>query len=809
MAFLRYIITFLIFFIALGAWSQEGRGPGKRGQSLTIKGEIFGQVLDSLTNQPMEYVTVSLMDANSGSVVTGIITTAKGKYSLTNVGAGIYKIRYDFVGYSSKTVGPVAISKEKLTAPLKVVRLHSSIALDEVVIASGKPEVSFDIDKKIINVADQETESGQTAVEVMQTIPSVSVDIDGNVSLRGNESFTLLIDGKPTAMDVSDALLSIPASTIENIEIITNASAKYEAEGVSGIVNIITKKKKLEGTSMLSNVSYGNFDNYSGDVAVNVNKDKFSYNFNAGYSHRNRPRLVNSERISANDSVQTLVKSSGEDRRNGGRQNVSGEISYSPNSGNTISIGGLIGNMSHNNSGEIGFIETQNGVVTRDYFNDESAIREFNIYNANLTYRHNINRNSKHYLEFKSILRARSGDEEVITQYIDQGILTGANRYTESGPTDMVRFNLDYSKEINADNTFETGGQMQIGESGDVGKNYTLDVDLDEYILNQDLSSDVNYTRDITAAYALYRGKLSKLGYQFGIRAEQTERDISSDNFEDFVKIDRLDYFPSAHLSYELPHDQQVMVSYSRRINRPRSWYFEPFLTWQSAYQLRTGNPDLQPEYINALELNWNKSLSKKGSISIETYFRNVEDVINRINEVYEDNILLRKPFNVGNSTSFGIEPAINLNVKKWWKLNLGFNFYDYTIKGTLNDVNFDQHSFNWSARMSNNFKLGKDWKFQLSPQYNSATVTPQGTASDNFTTNAALSKSIQNGKFTFGLQARDVFSTSRNESEFNVGSVFIYSIREPRTPFISLNIALKLNNYKRKMGGGGNEDSF
>jgi len=703
-----------------------------------VFGELYGQVLDSLTNKPIPYVTVSLLDARDGKILTGLITGGNGKFSLEKVTPGNYNVKFDFVGYQSKIVGPYKVAEAQLIHAIKTIKLSSSIQLEEVVIAGGKKEVSFEIDKKVINVGDQDTETGQSAIEVMQTIPSVTVDIDGNVSLRGNSSFTLLIDGKPSAMDVSDALASIPASTIENIEIITNASAKYEAEGVSGIINIITKKKKLQGTSLLANLNVGNYDNYSGNIAVNINKDKWSYNINGNLMIRNRPREVSSERISSTDSIQTIVTSLGEDRRNGGFNSIGGDITYRPNSANSVTLGAKYGLMSHNNSGEIAFNELQNGIQTRSYLNDEDALREFDVVDMNLSYRHNIRRDSKHYVELRSILRSRTGDEEVFAQFFDNGILTGGNRYTESGPTNMVRFNLDYSRGIGKDAAFEMGSQVQFGLSGDDGKNYTLDVDLNEYILNPELSSNVSYNRDIFAVYTLYRGKMQKLGYQVGFRAEQTQRDIGSDNFEDFAKIDRLDFFPSAHVSYELPGDNQLMLSYSRRINRPRSWYFEPFLTWQTAYQLRTGNPDLQPEYIDALELNWNKSLKKKGNISIETYYRSINNVINRINEVFDGNILLTKPFNVGQSVSIGVEPAVNFNIKKWWKVNLGMNFYDYTIKGTLNDIVFDQNSFNWNSRMTNTLKFRKDWTFQFSPQYNSASVSPQGRVSANFMTNTS-----------------------------------------------------------------------
>ncbi len=807
---LKTALTILLLFIVTDTFAQHPGSQQRKSQHSSGNGEIFGQALDSLSNEPIEYVTISLIQMSNDSIVTGTVTNGKGKFNLEGIAYGNYKIRFDFVGYKPKTIENITVNEKNLIHDLKSVNIFSSIQLGEVTIDGKKPAISYEIDKKVINVSDQDTETGQSAIQVLETIPSIDIGIDGNVSLRGSQSFTLLIDGKPSALSVTDALNSIPASAIENIEIITNASAKYEAEGVSGIINIILKKKKLEGSSLLANVSYGNFNNHSANISINHNQNKWSFNVNGSISAFNRPRTLSSQRTSFNDSITTVVNSTGDDFFKHGFNKIGTEISFSPNSAHSLTFGTEVGHLSIDNGGEIHFTERQNSIITSEYDNVEYAIRDFNTFRSFLTYRHNIKRDTKHYLELTTLYRTREGDETAITEFYNlNNELTRATKYTETGPTSFIRFNIDYSKSFSNNNKFEIGSQIQFGTSGDDGKNYNLDIDSQEFVLNPIYSSQVDYTRDIMALYTLYKGKENKLGYQVGLRAEKTIRNITADNFSDFTNINRIDFFPSAHLSYSLPKEQQLMLSYSRRINRPRSWYFEPFLTWQTAYQLRQGNPDLLPEYINAFELNWNKALGEKGNVSIETYFRKIENVILRVNEVFEDNILITKPHNIGESISFGAEPSISYKISKWWRANLGVNLYSYSLTGQISDEPFDQDAFVWSSKMSNTFTFGEGWKFQISPQYTGATITPQGTAKAIFRTNTSLKKTLHNGMYSFGLQARDVFSTSKREVESTVGTVLLHTIREPRTPFVSVNFSLKLNNYQRKMGRRGMEDDF
>ncbi len=781
----------LVSFISYGQPNHKGKGHN------AIKGEIFGNIIDSTTNQSMGYVTILAKKQPENEMTGGTVSLANGNFSIENLPAGNYNLEVSFVGYKTRVIKNIKVNQEQITHSFKNLTLSPKV-LDAVEVVGEKPFVTYEIDKKIINVEDQITNTSQTALEVLENAPSVTVDADGNVSLRGSSSFTLLIDGVPTSMDANDALAIIPASTIKDIEIITNPSARFDAEGTSGVVNIITKKSKLEGVSLLSNLSVGTFDNYSGDVAVNIKKNHFTFNIAGNLNQRSRPRDVFTERTTTYDSVTNTLINDGESNWKMRSQGFSGEVQWAPNNSHVL----------------VAKSRTNFRLMLpySDYdfrnFDDETLISEFStdqhnnidLFNntSSLYYKYNIKRNKDHSITAKAIRHVSDVTQNDTTAtYDESGMLQSGNIYTETGPSDFYRFNLDYKLPFKKKKKLETGLQSQFGKSGDVGKNYVYNPSTDEYDLNELFSSTVDYTRNVHAAYAMFSGVFKSLGYQIGLRAEYTDRSISSTSAVEFTDINRLDWFPSAHFSYNLKNKDQILLSYSRRIQRPRSYYFEPFITWESPFNVRTGNPNLTPEYINVYELSYIKPIRKKGFLSLETYYRNVTGIIRRISTVYEPSILISKPYNIGSSNSVGVEPSINYNLKKWWKLNAGANIYMFMLEGIIEGVDYATESFNWDGRVTNTFTL-KGWTFQLNSRFNSATVTAQGTSNGYFTQDASLKKGFSNNKYAFTLQGRNILNTQKRITTSETQNVTIYSERMPLFPMVSLTFSLKLNNYQK-----------
>ena len=805
-----FVLLFFSLSCSFSIAQPTGHGrSGSGGMQAAFKGEIYGKILDSISSKPIEYATVALYQLPDSNLISGLITPANGSFSLTDLKPGKYRLRLSFIGYEDKFFENLVISKESTTINLKDVMLAPEV-MESVVIEGDDPLVKYEIDKKVINVDDQNTNLGQTAIEILANAPSITVDGDGNISLRGSSSFTLLINGIPTAMDANDALRAIPAGTIENIEIITNPSAKYDAEGTSGIINIVTKKKKLEGVSLMANLNAGTFENYGGDLAMSFGKDKITFNVTANYNSRNRPRLIEEDRLTSYDSTMSRIYNEGESswqHYNGG---INGELVYEPNNSHSLVLAGSYTKMKMLPYEYLDFFEYSDGVLLSEYRNVQEDTIDLYGASISLFYQYKIKRDPNHHITIKAINNQKDVDQFDYASFFDlNGNMTGGTKYTEFGPADFNRFNLDYVRP-HKNGKFETGVQVQLGYSADDGKNFDYVDSLQTYVLNPQFSSFVEYSRDVYAGYGIYSGKKKSLSYQFGLRGEYTYRTVEAENFGEFDAIKRMDWFPSVHISLNRPSKTQFLLSYSRRIQRPRSWFFEPFITWESTYNVRSGNPNLTPEYINSFEFSWIRPLKqRKGFVTLESYFRSTQNMIMRVSSVYQDNVLISQPYNVGTSSSIGLEPSLVYNVSKIWKLNAAANIFYYAVEGEINDINFDNTSFNYNVRVTNTWTLKDVWNLQLVGRYESPTATAQGEQEGFTVVDASVRRSFSDGKYSLTLQGRNVLNSQKRINTLVTENVQIYSSRIPVYPMVALTFSMKVNNYKRVMSRHEAADDF
>lgn len=797
-------ITFLfISFLSVLAISQTSN-HGK----MSPTGEIFGSIGDSITNESLSYATVIAFKQPENEMIKGIVTGTNGNFSLSELPLGNYNLKISFIGYNTKLIENIVLSKDASTHNTKKI-IISPLVLNVVEVNGDKPVVTYEIDKKVINVEDQINTDGQSAIEILENFPSITVNADRTVSLRGSSSFTLLINGIPTAMDPNDALATIPASTIKEIEIITNPSAKFDAEGTSGVINIITKKNKLEGISSLINLSAGRFENYNGDLAFNLKKNKFSFDLSANINQRHHPRKSITERKTIYDSVTSVLRSEGLGSWKMAGYGAGGGILWNPNNSHVVSLKGNVRTTLMTPYNNRFYQKYDNDSLLEEFYTDQHNHIDFFNSTTSLFYQYNIKRNKDHNLSVKAIAnRTYVVQSDTTLSFKENKDITAGNLYTEIGPSNSYRFNLDYQLPFTKGKKLQAGLQAQFGKSGDIGKNYIYNLVTKKYDFNPLFSSDVDYVRNVHAAYSMFSGKFKTFGYQVGLRAEYTHREITSTSSVEFNTIDRLDWFPSAHFSYSFKNKSQVLLSYSRRIKRPRSYFFEPFITWENPYNVRTGNPNLLPEYIGAFELSYIKPFKKKGSFSAEAYYRSSVNSIKRLTFVYEPSVLISKPFNIGTSNSFGTEVSFNYTLTDWWKVNTGLNAYLFNLYGNLNEVSYDVSSFNYSGRITNTFSK-KGWILQLVSRYRSGSVTAQGESKDSFTQDASLKKSFYKNRLALTLQGRNIFGTARNDSFSVTEKVTITDITRPLAPQVSLTLSIKLNNYKKIRDRGDDMDDF
>jgi outer membrane receptor protein involved in Fe transport len=419
-----------------------------------------------------------------------------------------------------------------------------------------------------------------------------------------------------------------------------------------------------------------------------------------------------------------------------------------------------------------------------------------------LSYRYNIERDKSQHINLKAIYNLRSVDEYTYNDFYNENeTKIGGNYGTEFGPSNVLRFDVDYLKTFKNKLVLEAGVQTQFGISKDDRDSYEYNTTTRENDRVDLYSTDVQYNRNIHSAYSLLKGKTKKLGYQIGLRAEYTQRKIEATNLPNsFQNINRIDFFPSAHFSYKLPKNQQLLFSYSRRINRPRSYYFEPFITWESPYSVRKGNANLLPEYINSLEASYIKQLGNKGSISLEAYAKLLNNMINRVPAVYDTNVVINSPENAGNSTSIGVDPTFIYYLKDWWNTNLGVSLFYYSVNSNLDVRERKNESFNYNINWINSFTFLDNYKLQLVSKYRSKTASALGFMEDNYGFDVSLRKSFMKNKLAFIFAVNDVLSTRRNIYTSSINNLTVYQNNNPASPVFMLTVSLKLNNYSKTM---------
>ena len=811
----RILVLIFLAFIVVSVSANENEGEIK-------KGGVKGFVIDASSKVPLEYATIAIKNKLTNKL-DGTITDQTGFFRMNGLDLGTYSVEITFIGYQSISLPEFELTAKNNFKDLgQIIIAPSSQNIDEVVVVSDRPTVSYKIDKKVINVSQQHTSASGTAVELLETIPSVTVDITGTVSLRGSTSFTVLIDGKPTVLEPSEALNQIPASAIENIEIITNPSAKFDPDGSSGIINIITKKNQLQGVTGLINLTGGYFDQYGGDFLLNFRKERFNFYIGGDINNRNMYGKSENKNRTSNNDTSTIVLSDGIFNRGGLTYGFRGGIDFTINPKNTLSISGRYGYRSMNNSTFSDYIVSTNpSTIITEYTSKNIFERGGDFYSINLDFSHKFAQKG-HELIFQLNTDYRNFTEDSKNQlFDDNNTITFGKKTIEDGTGTSYRAKVDYTLPIGEKDKLEAGYQAKLSSSEDLNKVNSYDPLSGNYYLIDSLTHNVNNIDDVHSLYTTYSGVLGDFGYQIGLREEYTYRVIELIGENQNFTLDQWDFFPTLHFSYQLPKEQQVMVSYTRRIQRPRGWDLEPFETWIDKFTVQKGNPSLKNEYIDSYELSY-QILFGKNTFSIDIYDRKTNNKIERVKKSYpdQDNVILQTSENVGFDNSLGTELMFGFDLYKWLRLDLMGNIYSYKIEGEfeyeINDSifieDFSEESFNWNTRINATFKLGKNSRIQLNNMYNSPSVSAQGEREGFIVTTLAYKQDFFKNKMSVTLQARDIFNTAGHEFTSKGSDFYSYSKFEPYSPMISVALTWRLNNYKqdrKKSNNNGQQDEM
>ncbi|MDA3844322.1 MAG: TonB-dependent receptor, partial [Candidatus Kapabacteria bacterium] len=817
---MRIITTIIFSVILMFAFSIEADAQ-RSGSKISAGGIVKGQVVESHTGKPLGYTNVILYDSETSAQVTGAIADRNGNFKIEKIPAGNYYLIAKFIGYKKKKINKINISKTYKIADLKKVRMNEDdMKTATVEVEAERQIVEFKMDKKIVNVSQDISSAGNSAVDALENVPTVNVDIEGNVTLRGNSNFKVFVDGRPSILSGTDALEQIPASAIDNIELITNPSAKYDPDNMSGIINIITKKDFDAGFSGNVNLSGSTNGSYNAGVLLNYTAPKFQLSGGIDYGMR--------DRTGEGDILKKfyLQDSLGNDYTNIRESDVNGDNTsdrfsaklgglYKFTDKSSLSMTGNIGSRNHNHdhSSTTAFTQTPGDSIS--FFTDENT-SDYNrfYYGVNLDYMlafedpgHELTAAayfSDRTSESEGMLGSMLTDENWVNLYEDPDFRTNS-KDDENGK--RLRLKLDYTYPINETDVLEAGAQSRVKKDVEDNIMNMWDPESDMWVKSDRYSNSMDYLENIHSIYASYSAAISEFKYKVGLRGEYTLREISFGTGDPFT-LDRFDLFPTAHASLDLGKDYQAIGSFSRRIHRPHGRSLDPTPMFINSTTIRMGNPELEPEFINSYELGVQKYFGKS-FLSLESYYRVTNNKISRITEVVDEVSYLTSA-NLDKDYTFGVELSANYQTAKWLILNGSANYYNYRISGELNDETVDNSSNAWTTRLNVTAMLSSNLRLQLNGMYRAPSVTAQGERAKMYMAGAAVRYDMMDRKLSFTLKVRDLFGTMKREYLTYTPDYFSSVKFQPQTQVITLSVSYKFNNFKQdKNRNGMDEEDF
>ncbi|HEY4618663.1 MAG TPA: TonB-dependent receptor [Flavobacterium sp.] len=785
---LKSFFTLALFFTFLLNFAQQGPGSARE----RIK--ITGTVIEKISKQPLEYATVTFISSKNAKVIAGGITNPKGEFNI-DVFPGMYTVKIEFISFKSITLNEQTLKENTNLGTVSLV--EDAAQLNEVVIRAEKSTVEIKLDKKVYNVGQDMLVKGGTVSDVLENVPSVSVDVEGNVSLRGSDNVRIFIDGRPSnALNMAEALRQIPADAIDKVEVITNPSARYDAEGGAGILNIILKKGKNQGFNGSFIASAGIPETYGLSANLNYKTEKLNFFTSTGYDYRTNEGagLTDSQYFNPDGSISKYIYENRDTNRT--RKGISTktgvEWTVAPNTFWTNSIS------YRENSGK------DEDLVTYNEFDNQQNF-------TSTTYRLTDGTDNGNNFEFASNFLKNFNDNghklTVDGSYSKNNDNEDSNFSAAAEVQKQFQFQADYVLPIGEGSQFEAGYKANFNN---LNKDYDIFSSENGNNVDTFLSNTLEYKEKINALYTQYGFKANKFSYLFGLRWEDTNIDVNLLDTNEFNNKKYSNFFPSAFVNYEISNESSLSLSYSKRLSRPRGRFLDPTPNVSSNINIFRGNPDLDPSLTDKFDLGYIKRWDKV-TFNTSMYFENTTDVFSFVryeNGEFVDGtpVILSTPINIGKEQKFGFEFTLNYSPIKKWKINSSFNLYntkttgDFVSTNSQDQVitqNLDNEAFSWFARVNSRLTLPYKIEWQASGMYFGPSNTAQGKNLSLYVVNSAFSKDILKDKATIAFNVSDILNSRKRRSETNLSSVSNYSEFQWRKRQFNLSFTYRLNKKK------------
>jgi outer membrane receptor protein involved in Fe transport len=738
---------------------------------------VAGTVLDKISQKTVEFATIELLHLPDSAISKVTATDKRGKFSIADVSPGSYIVKCSFIGYDitlSQKFSVVSVQATHNIEPLELI--NYSKTLSDVTVVGRKTQLNASIDRKIYNVDQDIMSRSGTASDILRNVPSVEVDVEGNVSLRGSGDILILINGKPNPLmgrTRAEVLQQLPANSIERIEVITNPSARYRPDGVGGIINIVLKKNIKNGFNGTATVNAGNKDRYNGNLSLNYRPKKFNLfgSYSLRQDTRKRYNTVDRTYLDiANSSITSFFNQVTNSTAHPHGHIVTGGIDYTIDEKNSIGASAtyfyrrqvrndVTQNLSYN----------KQQILTQD-FNRLRYDPEYEKQkNGTAYFQHSFGKDDHELrVEFNTSNEDEVEDNHYTTIYqLPANPKLLDNTVIKQG-TRQHQLTVDYSNPLSEDSKLELGydGLFNKNDLNFYGEYF--DGAVNGFVKDLLKTNRFIYDENVHAIYATYQKGFEKFGYEIGLRTEAVFTSSHLVTLDSFVKNDYFKLYPTIHLSYKLKEKSELQLNYSKRINRPEGDELNPFPEYQDPRNLRAGNPKLLPEIIHSVEFGYkwqHKNFSFVPSIYYRYKVAGFTSVIVRVN----DTTLLTTTQNLSNDQSAGLELILSAKAGKFFSAGLSTNFFYNKIDASNLGYIKNKSIYSATMNLNTNFNLTKSSILQLTGNYRSARLTPQGNIHPVIIVNTGMRQDLAKGKLSMTLTASDLFSSNRQRSELDI----------------------------------------
>jgi len=800
------LLTFCIQLIVKGQDRAQGgvtiSAPEKPKTAVT--GKIVNESKESIP-----FANVAVYRTDDKSLVGGTASDIDGNFTI-DVKPDTYNFKFSFLSFQTLTKSNIVVEKEGINFG-EIQLVSEAREIDEVEVVADKSQMELKLDKRVFNIEQDLANAGSNAAEILDNIPSVQVDVEGNISLRGSENVRVLIDGKPstiTGTSTADVLRQFQGSMIERVEVITNPSARYDAEGEVGIINIVLKKNKRKGINGGVEVVAGYPDNYRLAFNLNYRTGKLNLFTSYGLSYRDSPGGGSGyQEFKRNDSIISILETENDRQRQSFGQNIRLGTDIFLNDYNTITVSGLFNVSDEENIAELEYrdLNPQKELLQRSFREDVEDETGQNVeasFNYTKTFKEEDRKWSTDFQWSESDDLEASNIEEIFQPSGD--VVTQVTSNLEANRTILIQ--SDYVQPLKNDRVIEGGIRTTLRT---IENEFSVEQDTNGrgFSIDPRFNNNFQFDENVYAGYVQFGNEIDKFSYQLGLRAEIS--DIKSDLklTNEVFKQDYFNFFPSAFFTYKVDKTKQFQLSYSRRINRPNYRYLLPFQTFSDNRNFWQGNPNLVPEYTDSYEVGYLRYF-KKGSFFTSLYYRHRTNVIERIVQANDDGTTIRFPINLSTEDNVGVELNGSYRFSKRVSLNANANFYRAQREGTFEGLKLENKVFTMNGRANLKAEFAKGLDVQANFRYRAPQNTTQGRSLSLYSLDLSAGKDVLQGKGTVVASVRDVFNSRRRRSITDTETIYNETDFQWRARQFLLTFSYRINQKKERGAGGNRGDS-